>query len=127
MTLSANAAFGDADDMPIGSVNLPVPLSNTFFAGTNTHTFNATPDFAGLQIPASAPAGQYHAFLAAAPRTPHVDPNPGEAPGKLPGAVTVGMPSFPSGDYNSMASSTRRITCCGAMVVRYKTKAICPE
>ena len=99
ISLSPNAAFGDGDDVLLGTHNAG---SQTIggIGGTITATTSNPNGLSFFQVPANLTPGEYNAFLFIAPRSPHFDHDSGDAIGQLPGTVTVGQPPPPDLDYN---------------------------
>jgi hypothetical protein len=94
--LSPNITFGDSDDVSLGTLDTTQTVS-----GVHTHTSGSTGNLNGItsfQVPSGTIPGEYNAFLFIAPRSPHVDPDAGDAFGQLAGQVRV-KPNL-AGDYN---------------------------
>lgn len=99
ITLSADAVLGGSDDIPLGTLN----TATGSVGGISGHVSATTGNLNGisaLQVPLITSPGVYNAFLAIAPRSPHTDPDSGDAFGQLPGTVTVIAAPNPLGDYN---------------------------
>jgi hypothetical protein len=98
ITFSSNATFGDPDDFTLGTLN-----TATAPVGGNSGDVMATTSnpngISSFQVPPTTLPGEYSAFLSIAPRTPHFDPDAGDAFGQLPGTVTVALAVVP-GDYD---------------------------
>jgi hypothetical protein len=98
ITLSADTVLGGSDDFPLGTLN----TATGSVAGISGHVQSSTGNLNGisaLQVPVATPPGVYNAFLAIAPRSPHTDPDAGDAFGKLPTTVTVIAGASLPGDY----------------------------
>jgi hypothetical protein len=99
ITLSPNAAFGDIDDISLGTLN----GASSPLGGISGHVSGTTSNPNGItsfQVPPETAPGEYNAFLLIAPRSPHVDPDSSDAIGQLSGTVTVGTKPGLAGDYN---------------------------
>jgi hypothetical protein len=100
VTFSSNATYGDSDDKPLGTRNGALQSVAGVSGSRSETTFNPS-GHAFFQVPVDLLPGQYNAFLFITPRSPHFDPDTGDALGQLPGFVTVGIPPEPNLDYNT--------------------------
>ncbi|MEX2309611.1 MAG: hypothetical protein WD738_18705 [Pirellulales bacterium] len=88
--------MGDSDDFSLGTLSSGTHQILGFQSGRVTGTsFNVLGE---LAVSPSTQPGEYRAFLAIAPLSPHADPTPGDTIGQLPGIVTI-RPHL-AGDYN---------------------------